>query len=340
VVSSLAFAGAGWITAIHGLAADAVPDLRVVHVASRRGLSAGRRAEQTGAVVCRYDDLPGGADAVLVATPPAQHRREAERAVAGGAMAVVETPLAASLADADAIVALVAQGGRVAYAENLVHSPAAAEAVSACRRIGALTHLEVRFAQGRPDWSEHRHDPSWGGGALFDLGVHAIAVALLMAAPAHVVAVESAEVDAGRNLEVDDDATVALAFDTGLRAEVRASWRAAAPTWDAQAASRTGAVRLELVPDASVEINGAPLRIPPAPARAVSPQLHYLGYIGQLEALVADVESGRPPRSSAAFGRHVLEVVCAAYQTAATGVRTALPYAGPRDHTPHEIWQS
>ena len=109
-VTSLAFAGAGWITAIHGLAADAVPDLRVVHVASRRGLSASRRAEQTGAVVCRYDDLPGGADAVLVATPPAQHRREAERAVEGGALALVETPLAATLVDADALVALAARG--------------------------------------------------------------------------------------------------------------------------------------------------------------------------------------------------------------------------------------
>ena len=337
-MTSLAFAGAGWITAIHGLAADTVPDLRVVHVASRRGLSAGRRAEQTGAVVCRYDDLPGGADAVLVATPPAQHRQEAERAVEGGALALVEAPLAATLADADAIVALAARG-RVAYAENLVHSPAAAEAVSSCRRIGALTHLEVRFAQGRPDWSEHRHDPSWGGGALFDLGVHALAVALLMAAPAHVVAVEEAEVNVGRGLEVDDDATVTLAFDTGLRAEVRASWRAAAPTWDAQAASATGAVRLELVPDPSVEINGAPLRIPPAPVTAVSPQLHHLGYIGQLEALAADVESGRPPRSSAAFGRLVLEVVCAAYQAARTGVRSPLPYSGTRDLTPHQIWQ-
>jgi len=337
-VTSLAFAGAGWITAIHGLAADAVPDLRVVHVASRRGLSASRRAEQTGAVVCRYDDLPGGADAVLVATPPAQHRREAERAVEGGALALVETPLAATLLDADALVALAGRG-RVAYAENLVHSPAAAEAVSACRRIGALTHLEVRFAQGRPDWSEHRHDPSWGGGAFFDLGVHAVAVALLMAAPARVVAVEKAELTSGARLEVDDDATVTLAFDTGLRAEVRATWRAAAPTWDAQAASATGAVRLELVPDPSVEINGAPLRIPPAPSHAVSPQLHHLGYIGQLEALAADVASDRRPRSSAAFGRLVLEVVYAAYEAAATGARAPLPYDGPRDLTPYEIWR-
>ena len=42
------------------------------------------------------------------------------------------------------------------------------------------------------EWGEERTEPSWGGGALFDLGVHAIALALLMAAPARVTAVESA----------------------------------------------------------------------------------------------------------------------------------------------------
>jgi predicted dehydrogenase len=335
-VTSLAFAGAGWVTAVHGLAADAVEGMHVVHVASRRGFSASRRAEQTGAVVCDYDDLPGGADAVLVATPPALHRQEAERAVAGGAAALVETPLAATLADADAIVAL-AERGRVAYGENLAYSPAVAEAVAACRGMGKLRHLEVRFAQGRPDWGRHRLEPEWGGGALFDLGVHALAVALLAAAPARAVAVE-AHVTPGSGLEIDDDATVTLEFDSGLRTQVRASWRAAAPTWDAQAASSTSAVRLELVPNPSVELNGSELRLPePAPG-VTSPQLHHLGYIGQLAALAADVEADRAPRMTALFGRLVLEVVCAAYTAARTGEPEPLPYTGPRDRTPHEIW--
>ena len=115
-------------------------------------------------------------------------------------------------------------------------------------------------------------------------------------------------------------------------------WRAAAPTWDAQAASTTGAVRLELVPDPSVEINGAPLRIPPAPVTAVSPQLHHLGYIGQLATLAADLAALRNPRPSASFGRWVLEVICAAYTAARTGKAEPLPFAGPRDRSPHELW--
>src|ERR687893_103306 len=148
------------------------------------------RAGQVGATACRYDDLPGGVDAVVVATPPALHRREAERAVDGGALALVETPIAATPSEADEIVAL-GRRGRVAYAENLVHSPVVADAVQVCRRIGALTHLEVRFAQGLPESSAARLDPSWGGGVLLDLGIHALAGAVFMAAPARGIAVQA-----------------------------------------------------------------------------------------------------------------------------------------------------
>lgn len=335
-MSTVAFAGAGWITAVHGLAAAEVDGLRVDRVASRHERSAAVRAEQTGATACRYDELPDGTDAVLVATPPGLHRREAERAVDGGAVALVETPLAATLTDADALVELATRG-RVGYAENLVHSPAVAEAVKACRRIGALTHLEVRFAQGRPEGGPERTDPGWGGGALFDLGAHALAVALLMAAPARAVSVE-ADLSPGDGLEVDDDGSAMVTFDTGLRASVRASWRAAAPTWDAQAASATSAVRLQLVPDPSVEMNGSPLRLPAPPPDLAADQLHHLGYLGQLTALADDIGAARTPRVGPALGRLVLELLCAAYTSARTGRPEPLPFAGRRDLTPHQIW--
>ncbi|HEX6418179.1 MAG TPA: Gfo/Idh/MocA family oxidoreductase [Acidimicrobiales bacterium] len=335
--ASLAFAGAGWITAVHGMAAAATPGVEVVRVASRSPGAAARRTAQTGGASCPYEDLPGGADVVVVATPPALHRREAERAVGGGAFALVETPLAATLADADAIVAL-AERGPVAYGENLAHSPAVADAVQACRRIGDLTHLEVGFVQGRPDRDADRLHGGWGGGALFDLGVHALAVALLMAAPARVASVE-AEVLAGEGLDVDDETTVTLAFDSGLRARVRASWRAAAPFWDAQAASATSAVRLELVPEPGVELNGVPLRLPEAPPDLPTDQLHHLGYLAQLAAVAADAEARRAPRVGPALGRLLLEVVCAAYVSAHTGQPEAVPFTGPRDRTPHELWR-
>lgn len=336
MTATIAFAGAGWVTAVHGLAAGAVRGLTVTRVASQTEASAARRAERVGARPCRYEDLPGGADAVVVATPPALHRREAERAVAGGALALVEAPLAATLDDADRIVALAAVG-RVAYGENLAHSPVVASAVQACRQIGELTHLEVRLAQGRPEPGSRRFDPAWGGGVLFDLGVHALALAVLMAAPARVVRVE-AELQAGEGLAVDDDAAVVLTFDSGLRARVRASWRAAAPTWDGQAASATGAVRVELVPEPTVELNGRALRLPAAPPDLATGQLHQLGYVRQLATIAADVDAGRPPGVGPVFGRLVLDIVCAAYASAASGAPEAVPFTGDRGRTPHQLW--
>jgi myo-inositol 2-dehydrogenase/D-chiro-inositol 1-dehydrogenase len=337
-MTSLAFAGAGWVTAVHGLAATGVPGLVVTQVASRTPRSARKRARQVGAASCTYQDLPGGADAVLVATPPRMHPREAQRAAAAGATVLVEAPLAATLSGADGIVALAQGGARIAYGENLVHAPPVAEAVRAARGIGPLTFLEVRLAQGRPDRRSHMSG-GWGGGALFDLGTHAVAVALLMAAPARVVEVE-AVLAAGKGLVVDDDARVTLTFDSGLQAQVRATWRAAAPAWDAQAASATGAVRLELVPSPSVELNGSPLPLPAVPDGLASPQLHHLGYVSQLATLAADARAGRVPRCGPAFGRAVLDVVCAAYAAAGRGRPEAVPFTGPRDRAPHALWKT
>ena len=76
-----------------------------------------------------------------------------------------------------------------------------AEAVGACRRIGELTHLEVRFAQGRPEGGNERTTAAWGGGALLDLGIHALALALLMAAPARVIERVEADLLAGDGIE-------------------------------------------------------------------------------------------------------------------------------------------
>src|SRR5690606_30956777 len=228
--------------------------------------------------------------------------------------------------------------GQVAYAENLALSPAVAEAVDACRRIGTLTHLEVRFAQGRPPGGPDRTAPAWGGGAAFDLGVHALAVAVLMAAPARVVAVE-ADLGTPDDLEVDDDAALTLHFDTGLRALVRASCAVGAPVWEAQAASPTSAVRLELVPSPSVELNGRALRLPPPPGGLLTDQLHHLGYLPQLEALAADARTGRAPAVGPAFGRLLLEIECAAHTAARTGEAEAVPFSGPRDRTPRQLWR-
>ncbi|RPI07458.1 MAG: hypothetical protein EHM63_07755, partial [Actinobacteria bacterium] len=97
---TVALAGAGWIAAVHGLAAKQL-GLTITHVASRHREKAQQMAARAGAVACGYDDLPAGADVVVVCSAPQCHAAHALHAVAAGARVVVEKPLCTTLADAD-----------------------------------------------------------------------------------------------------------------------------------------------------------------------------------------------------------------------------------------------
>lgn len=339
-----ALAGAGWISAIHGLAVRALPGGRVVAVASRTEASAVGRVAETGGQVVAYEDLPAGADIVIVATPPGRHATDALRAMAAGAAVVVEKPLCATLEDADRLVRVVEAGGVLTYAENLLFSDATATALSEVATLGPLRHLTARTLQPRPTWGDftERH---WGGGVLFDLGVHPLAL-VLRAAGAAPVGVR-ARLEASADIAVDDLAEVTLRFDSGLLATVEASWRHRSPTWDLQAASDSGAVRFELLPAVLLERNGEPVALPPLPDRdpegtglGPPPQLDQYGYVEQLRDAEAAWRAGRSSTiSDVHLGRQLLEIVCAASVAARTGDEVPLPYDGPRDRTPVELWR-
>jgi myo-inositol 2-dehydrogenase / D-chiro-inositol 1-dehydrogenase len=335
----LAFAGAGWMAAVHGDAIAQVPDATITAVASRDPARAAESAQQLGAVACAYDDLPAGADAVIVCTPPAVHAQQALVAMAAGAAVLVEKPLCGTLDEADALVEAAKAGGRLAYAENLVYAPVVGLALEHAAQLGEADLLEVRALQARPGWGDFLTE-AWGGGVLFDLGVHPVAVALLLAAPARPVEVR-AVLQGSDQHPVDEHADVSIAFDTGLVAHVVCSWQEAERdvTWDAQLSSPAGVVRFELLPEVRLERNGVDVALP-RPPEGAAPLLAQLGYLQQMETFVDDVATGRQPELGPAFGRSVLDLVCAAYWSAGrAGAWVELPFAGPRDRTPIQLWR-
>ena len=340
-MTSLALAGAGSMAAVHAMAAAVVPGARVTHVASRSRQSAERRAGELGAAAASYDDLPAGADVVVVCTPPSCHASQTLAALAAGAAVIVEKPLCRTLEEADAVVAAAAAGGLVGYAENLAFAPVVVQALGLLPSLGAVHHLEVRALQSRPTWGDFL-TREWGGGALFDLGVHPLAVALLLAGGAQPVAV-SAVLEGADDIETDEHAQLSLRFEDGLVAKVVSSWRAPAgdrQVWDFQAASTTGVLRGELLPVPALERNGDPVALRPLRFPQAAPQLEQYGYIEQLRSFLALFAAGRAPGIGAEFGRSVLDVVCAAYASAAAdGAELPLPFEGPRDKTPLELWR-
>ena len=342
-MTRLAFAGAGRISAVHGLAAQ-VLGVPVELVASRHPERAAERAAQLGARAVGYDELPGEADVVVVSTPPARHVTDALAALRAGAAAIVEKPLATTLAAADELVeADEAGGGRVGYAENLAFSPIVLRACSIARSIGPLRHVEARMLQGRPDWGDFLTE-GWGGGVLFDLGAHPLALVLLLAdaGPGGTDRVERVRgrLEGEADVPVDTYAEVTLTFASGLHARVETSWRDRTDVVDLQAASDEGVVRAELLPTLGLEHNGAGLALPPPRPGLVDDRLDRFGYVQQLDDLLADLGERRPPEIGARFGRAVLELTCAAYASAgADAAEVALPFEGRRDATPLELWR-
>jgi myo-inositol 2-dehydrogenase / D-chiro-inositol 1-dehydrogenase len=333
----LALAGAGWVAGVHGFAARHVDGAVISHVASRSDGRAAEAAQRMKARPCGYEELPAGADGVVVCTPPATHPEHALRAVRAGAAVLVEKPLCTTLADADVLVAAVEDGGAIiGYAENLAFAPAVRLGVAAVRELGELRHLEVRAMQPRPEWGDFL-TAEWGGGVLFDLGAHPLAVALLLAAPAVPVRVR-ADLSGGDDHPVDEHAEVELTFDSGMRATVVASWRGPQDAqWDAQVASADGVVRVVLLPEVLLERDGEGVELPAVPD-GVFPQLDQLGYLPQLRSFAEDLAAARQPAVGPAFGRSVLDVTAAAYASAASGTEVSLPFAGARDRSPHQLW--
>lgn len=334
-----ALAGAGWISAVHGLAISALPGNRVVAVASRTRQRAEERAAETGGEAVTYEDLPAGADIVIVATPPARHAIDALRSLAAGATVVVEKPLCATLEDADRLVRVVEAGGLLVYAENLLFSDVTSTAMTEIASLGGLSNLTARAMQPRPTWGDFT-TRAWGGGVLFDLGVHPLALVLRAVRGAVPVAVR-ATFDTSPDIEVEDLASVQLRFDTGLVADIEVSWREPTPVWDLQAASDDGVVWFELLPDMNLERDGDPIALPPLPDDSDHPpQLDRFGYVDQLREAQASWQARRPSSLSDVYlGRDLLEIVCAASVSAASGEEVALPYDGPRDRTPIELWR-
>jgi predicted dehydrogenase len=335
-VTSLAFAGAGFIAVVHGLAARHL-GVPVTAVASRTASRAAERAKELGAIVVSFEELSTRADVVVVSTPPALHATHALAALDAGRTVLLEKPITTTLDEADRLCAH-ARADHLVYAENLAFAPIVQRFVREVARLGPLTHLEARTVQSLPTWGGFT-TVEWGGGALFDLGVHPLAIVLLAAGDARPVAVSAqlAGSPTGDH-ESDEHAEVSLRFDTGLTARVVSSWRGGpVPSWDAQASSDTGVVRMELFPNLALELSGEPVHLPGATTNP--PQLDAFGYLDQLRAVTSADAPGHV--MTAEFGRHVLDIVCGAYQSAGLdGAWVDLPFEGPRDRPPLALWRS
>ena len=186
-------AGCGWVA--RDYVAPAMATSPTAHLAALCDPDASALARIAGdsAEVARGADMEDflatpGLEAVYVATPNHLHRPIVEAAARAGKHVLCEKPMATSLADAEAMVAVCRENGvryATAFDQRFQARHRRLRALVNDGRLGDITAVRVHYACWTPaDWSppttEGTHD-NWrvdparaGGGAFIDLAPHGL----------------------------------------------------------------------------------------------------------------------------------------------------------------------
>jgi len=288
-----------------------------------------------------------GIDAVAIATPNDVHAEIAVAAARAGKHVLCEKPLAMSLAEADSMVeACRAAGVVLMYAENLVFVPMYQRVKELAQRGHVGTPFLVKQAQchGGPYspwfWDVERA----GGGVVLDMGCHSIhSICWTIGAwPEAVTATMGRYAHAEKGLG-EDHSTVILHFPGGAIGIAENSWAMPGGNDYLEVYGPKGRLVANLERGPAISMYTAPGAETAADSSSRSgwqypmyEEAWQFGFPQELQHFV-DVCAGRAElQSSGEDGRRVLEIICAAYESARTGRRVELPFASdkrkPIDH--------
>jgi scyllo-inositol 2-dehydrogenase (NADP+) len=230
---SVAIIGYGLAGAVfHAPLVSSTPGMKVAAIVTSnpQRQERARRDFPSAVILPTAEDLwrnPSYYDLVVVATPNRMHVPLGIGAMNAGLPVVIDKPMAASVADAEQLIAISEQTGKLLtvfqnrrWDNDFLTVRQLLDAD--LDLLGPITRFESRFeryrAAPRPDAWRELASPEEAGGLLYDLGSHLIDQALVLFGwPRRVYA----EVETRRpNAQVDDDTFVALQFASGVHAHL------------------------------------------------------------------------------------------------------------------------
>jgi len=311
-VTRVALFGCGWIQDFHARGVRAFPDAELIAVANHREESARMLADRYGIerVTTDWEGLARDpdVDAAVVATPNALHAPQSIALLRGGKHVLVEKPMATTVAECDRMIEAATKGGAflmVAHCWRFREEVVALRDRIAAGEFGEVVKTRgygVHAGWGPSGWFTDR--ALAGGGALPDMGVHAIdTVRFLLGDPDPRRVCATVGTRYG-SYDVDDDAILLISWSNGTNSVVESGW------WQPH---KEGL-------EADTEIYGTKgyARIWPP----VEPSEDYEHgsqpmYTAQMAEFLGAIADGRQPQPDGPHGRTVMEVVEAAYASAA-----------------------
>lgn len=334
--------GAGLISDQHALAFQRVKGARVLAVADPDTARARKLADTYG-LVASYDDARRllerpDVDMVCIGAPNFVHRDIAVAAAEAGKHIVCEKPLARTMAEADEMIAAARRAGvKLMYAELICFAPRYVRAKElmdegAFGRVFQIRHGETHYGP-HSDW--FWQGPLSGGGVMMDMGCHSVEVIRwLYDKPA----VESVTATLGTfvhgdRTDLEDHALVTIRFAGDRLGVIEGSWAKPGGMDDRLDIQGSGGTchgdmmqqsSLFAYSDVgygySVE-KGSTLGY----SYAIAEEYYNYGMPQEMQHFTDCVLHDREPLETGADGRVSLEVIYAAYRSAAEGRTVKFP---------------
>lgn len=169
-------------------------------------------------------------NAVSVCSPNKLHVEHTLDALKAGCHVLCEKPMATTVREADKMIDAAKSARRklmIGFTHRLFSGPKQCKQLLDAKAIGKPFMLRVRFAHGGPypGWAKSKwfYDPNLAaGGALLDMGIHAIDLSLWLMGP--IVSVSARTATLIKRIPVDDNAILLLEFASGALGYIEVGW--------------------------------------------------------------------------------------------------------------------
>ena len=294
-----------------------------------------------------YKDLlsSGFVDAITIACPNDLHAQVTIDAAAAGKHVLVDKPMAMSLAECDRMIEACKKAGVILmYGENLCFAPKYVRAKQladqgALGNVYYVRQIECHFGP-HSDWFWDINRS--GGGVLMDMGCHSIAYCrwVFGNTPIESVYAEAGNFVHGRRTQGDDHTVVMLRFARSKK-HPRGGLGVAENSW-----ARAGGLddRAEIYGSKGLTVadiaRGGALHTYSATGYEYAgektertrgwtwtsfDEVWNYGFPQEMAHFADCIENEKRPMLTGEDGRAILEIICAAYQSARTGARVSLP---------------
>lgn len=325
----LAFTGTGYIAKIHAQAAEKLEGVEITAVINHRPESRQAFADQFN-IPRQYDTIAdllaaGDVDAVSINTPNYLHAPESIAALEAGVAVMVEKPMAMNAAEAKAMLAASQTSGAVLMVAHCWRFDD--EVLWLKEQVGRLGSIIRTKGYGvHANWGPggwFTQSKLAGGGALADMGIHALDTVRFLLGDPQPVSVYAKIGTFYTDFDVDDTGVILVNWENGTTSYLESGWwqpHMDGPEASTQLYGRSGFAQLFpthlSLPDPAADTVDTVNPGFPHPRPEHCPQIMY---DNQLAYFIDCIRQNRTPNPGGAEGLVNMKIVDAAYESARTG---------------------